>query len=237
MHEDSYRGTELELFSHAVHWKRYVAKCIKKYLRGSVLEVGAGIGSNTELLLSKEICSWLCIEPDAALHRSLVTKVANLKSRTPVQTLHGTIGSLTQSESFDVIFYWDVLEHIEDDLAEITKAVCYLRTGGKLVVVAPAYQWLYSAFDSHIGHFRRYSKTHIIRLVADVPSLEIVQLKYLDSLGIMLNGINRLFTKQHSPTRNQIRFWDHVIVPLSKTLDLLVGYRFGKSLLLIANKK
>lgn len=45
----NYAGAELEVFSHARNWKRYVARHIGAYLRGQVLEVGLGIGSATRV--------------------------------------------------------------------------------------------------------------------------------------------------------------------------------------------
>ena len=49
-----YIGSELELFSHAKHWKQYWASKVRPLIKGSVLEVGAGIGSNTKLLHAED---------------------------------------------------------------------------------------------------------------------------------------------------------------------------------------
>jgi SAM-dependent methyltransferase len=59
--------------------------------------------------------------------------------------------------SFDMIFLFDVLEHIprEDDFL---KAVLFhLKPDGKLVINVPAGQWAYSVYDRAVGHVRRYS--------------------------------------------------------------------------------
>jgi hypothetical protein len=45
--KQKYCGSELELFSMAINWKRYLAATVSRYVRGSVLEVGAGIGGST----------------------------------------------------------------------------------------------------------------------------------------------------------------------------------------------
>ena len=45
MSETHYVGQELDVFAHAVHWKRYWSSQIEPYLRGDVLEVGAGLGA------------------------------------------------------------------------------------------------------------------------------------------------------------------------------------------------
>ena len=45
-----YVGSELELFSEARNWKAYFSRVLAPYVRGQVLEVGGGIGSNTPYL-------------------------------------------------------------------------------------------------------------------------------------------------------------------------------------------
>ena len=47
---NAYVGTELELFQDAVRWKAYVRRTLAPYVRGDVLEVGAGIGGTTRSL-------------------------------------------------------------------------------------------------------------------------------------------------------------------------------------------
>ena len=43
-----YPGAELDKFDKATIWRKYVFLLIKKFIKGSVLEVGAGIGSFTD---------------------------------------------------------------------------------------------------------------------------------------------------------------------------------------------
>ena len=59
-----YQGEELALFAHARNWKAYWSTFLLDYLHGSVLEVGAGIGTNTVLLSRAQPARWVCLEPD-----------------------------------------------------------------------------------------------------------------------------------------------------------------------------
>ena len=54
---------ELELFERAKNWKRYWAKSIAKYVSGSAVEVGAGIGVNAAYLLNNNVKSLMLLEP------------------------------------------------------------------------------------------------------------------------------------------------------------------------------
>lgn len=58
---------------------------------------------------------------------------------------------------YDVIFLFDVLEHITEENAFLEAVRFHLKTGGKLLVNVPAGQWAYSEYDRMVGHVRRYS--------------------------------------------------------------------------------
>jgi len=58
---------------------------------------------------------------------------------------------------FDVIFLFDVLEHITDEDRFLNALLFHLRPQGKLVINVPAGQWAFSPYDEAAGHVRRYS--------------------------------------------------------------------------------
>jgi SAM-dependent methyltransferase len=224
-----YIGRELELFEKAHHWKSYYGKMLRPYLRGSVLEVGAGIGGTTTALCDPSIANWHCLEPDPLLSAQIQKKIDD-----GVLPKNVTIGTeytfqLEQREQFDAILYMDVIEHIEDDYKELQTANQLLKPGGALIVLVPAHQFLYTPFDKKLGHFRRYSKD---RLTSAAPSsLDPKILRYLDSVGMSASLANKLFLKSELPTEGQISLWDNWMVPLSRVTDWLTGYNVGKSVL------
>lgn len=60
-------------------------------------------------------------------------------------------------ERFDLIFLFDVLEHISDESGFLKALLFYLSPCGTLLVNVPAGQWAFSAYDDAVGHVRRYS--------------------------------------------------------------------------------
>jgi len=58
---------------------------------------------------------------------------------------------------FDVIFLFDVLEHVTDEDRFLNALLFHLRPQGKLVINVPAWQWAFSPYDEAAGHVRRYS--------------------------------------------------------------------------------
>jgi hypothetical protein len=60
--------------------------------------------------------------------------------------------------------------------------------------------------------------------------------RYLDSVGLLASLGNRLVLRSAQPNQRQIRFWDRLMVRLSRRLDPLFGYRLGKSALVVWRK-
>lgn len=63
----------------------------------------------------------------------------------------------TLRERFDVIFLFDVLEHITDEDRFLEALMFHLAPGGHVLVNVPAGQWAYSEYDVAAGHVRRYT--------------------------------------------------------------------------------
>jgi SAM-dependent methyltransferase len=234
MAEIPYIGNELEVFSHARNWKSYFGGKIKPYLRGKVLEVGAGLGGTTAVLCDGHEQEWLCLEPDPALYGELRKKTEEGELPSCCKAIKGVTADLPADRKFDAILYIDVIEHIEKDREELTRARDLLAKDGHLIVLVPAHQFVYSPFDKVIGHYRRYNKKMLRAAAPDGLRLE--RMFYLDSTGLMASIVNKLLLKQSYPTLRQIKMWDGKMIPVSRALDPLIGFRTGKALIAIWKK-
>jgi SAM-dependent methyltransferase len=228
----TYPGKELVLFSRAGNWKLYWSSRIIPYVGETILEVGAGIGTNTHILWKDDVKRWVCLEPDAKFERKL-SDALNGVDRSRWEVINGTLKDLSQHDLFDTILYIDVLEHIEDDKSEIDLALKYLVKGGKLIILSPAHNWLFSRFDEAIGHFRRYDESMLRELVP--AQFRLLKLEYLDSFGLLISLCNSMILRSGTPSRKQIQIWDSIIVPLSRMMDKAIHFRFGKSILAVWN--
>ena len=229
----TYAGTELDVFAHARNWKRYLRDSVAPWLRGDVLEVGGGIGETTCAFRSAAQASWTALEPDPRLAARLAARVDGLPGG--VRVIAGTLDSLVEGPLFDCIIYIDVLEHIEQDAAELRSAAARLRPGGALVVMSPAHQSLYTPFDAAIGHHRRYNRKQMTTLTPQ--GMRLVHLAYLDAVGLTLTVGNRLVLKSASPTLGQVSLWDRWCIPVSRIVDPIIGGRLGKSILAVWRKE
>ena len=227
----TYSGEELDVFALATRWKAYWSQRIRSYIGQQVLEVGAGIGSNAQIFRDLPCQRWVGLEPDAAMCERMGE--AHRRGLMPAghEVRCGTSTSLRTEEKFDTILYIDVLEHIEDDRAELHHIARHLRPGGHIIVVSPAHAFLYSEFDRKIGHYRRYDKRSLRSVVPD--GLSLVTLHYLDCVGMLASLANRLLLRSDTPKAGQVRLWDSVMVPTSNLLDPLLGFQVGKSIVCV----
>ncbi len=183
MSDSHYVGQELDIFAHARNWKRYWSSHVRPHLRGDVLEVGAGIGANTPLLDPRSVHSWVGLEPDAELAQRAAAAFAGDPATSGCQVIVGTLQTLQPDLRFDALLYIDVLEHIAQDKEELERAAISLKTGGRLIVLSPAHQWLYTEFDQSIGHVRRYDRASLSACSPEGCTLS--KLCYLDSVGML----------------------------------------------------
>jgi SAM-dependent methyltransferase len=226
-----YEGSELELFAAATNWKRYFASICAPFIGHKVLEVGAGIGANIPYFWRQSDHDWLSVEPDPELAARIERAVATQALPRGCRVVTGTIDDVDPALRFDSVLYIDVLEHIEDDAGEVIKAASRLSDGGRLVILSPAHQYLFSPFDAAVGHHRRYSSATLnaLRPPHCRPAAQLM----LDSVGFFASVANKALYKSSSPTPQQIAFWDSILVPTSTVVDRLTGYRFGKSIVVV----
>ena len=67
--------------------------------------------------------------------------------------------------------------------------------------------------------------------------LKIINIAYLDCVGLLASLGNKLLLKQSKPKLKQIQIWDKFMVPISRRLDPALGYRLGKSIILVGRKR
>lgn len=223
-----YIGQELDLFKDAVNWKKYFSNHIKKYIKGDILEVGAGSGVNTKFFLfdNNNVNSITCLEPDTDLY-SKIKNQHQIDGLIVDRIVNGTL--LDIDSMFDSIIYIDVLEHIEDSKREVLEIKKRLKPNGVLIILVPAYQFLYSKFDKSVGHYRRYNKNLLRKDINN--ELQEKDLFYLDSLGFLASFVNKIALNKGMPSKKNIMFWDKILVPLSNYFDKLLFKKIGKSLI------
>jgi SAM-dependent methyltransferase len=221
----------LEVIAKASRFNKWMYTEIKPFLKGNVLEIGSGIGNISRFIIEDGFIVSLSDYNPA--YCSILTR--NFSRYPNVKAIHAidllqpdfeiTYSSL--KESFDSIILLNVIEHIADDKKAISNCRYLLQKKGQLVVLAPAYQWLYCKFDKELGHFRRYSLSGMRSLIAD-QGFEIIHQRHFNFAAIPGWFISGKLLRGKTIGSNEMSFFN-TIVPLAKLLDKLVLGKTGIS--------
>lgn len=141
------------------HRNEVIVDLVRRYPpTGVLLDVGGGTGF-VALALNRAGFPAALMEPGAR-------GVASARVRA-IPTVEAAYQSLSvPAASLPAVGMFDVLEHIEDDVAALSSIFRALAPGGRLYLAVPALQALWSAEDVYAGHFRRYSRSLLIERVA-----------------------------------------------------------------------
>lgn len=152
--------------------------------------------------------------------------------------------TMRESERYDVIGAFDVLEHIEEDEQVLANLSAALKPTGALLITVPQHLWLWSAVDEHACHVRRYTRKDLV----DKVTRSGLQVEYVTSFVSCLVPLMWLArVRARSQSYDPI---DEFQIPgllnralewaMSLELSLLKrGWTFpvGGSLLILARKK
>ena len=225
---ENYPSEATEKFDNAKFHRKYCMSFVKKFIQGEVLEVGAGCGSFTRDYFNSDLNITLT-ETDQKNYEDLKRF---FYKKNNVTITNNKIFNI--DKKFDTILYLHVLEHIEEDRKELESAYEKLKKGGRLIIMVPKHQKLYSNFDKAIGHFRRYELDFFEK---NLINLERKLLISLDSVGYILYFLNKIFFKNETfPSYLKIFIWDKIFTPFTILLDFFTNYRFGKCIVAVYKK-
>lgn len=181
----------------AEHWwfraRRDVLQSVLRRLalppRARVLEVGSGTGGNLDMLAEFGTVSGLEMDSTArALSAQKTRGHFDIRAgRCPDDLPFG-------SERFDLICFFDCLEHIADDVGSLARMQALLAPGGCIVVTVPACQRLWSAHDVFLHHYRRYSRASLMECAA-AAGYAVENITYFNTLLFPLAVAARCFDR------------------------------------------
>ena len=198
---------DLDRMAAAERYNDWIVRRARPWVRGRVLDVGAGVGTHTERLaqLADDV---VAVEPDRQLAEILRARV----DATVV------VGDATTVEGrFDAIACFNVLEHIEDDRAALRRFHELLQARSHLLLLVPAHPRLFGTLDRTFEHARRYTATGLRAKLVDaglVPS-RVVYVNPVGALGWFVHG--KLLGRDHLPTSG-LAVFDR-LVPALRQLD------------------
>ena len=220
---------EFAALKEAVNYRRALVREFVPHLNGRIIEIGAGIGQMTELLVKIPTVTFVqSIEAD----EKFCAEFRRIHLSRPL--MQGTIRDVKE-KTYDGIVSVNVLEHINSDLHELKLYHNLLvNTRGKLCLFIPARPELYSLIDRDFGHFRRYTKKGIISIL-ESAGFEIEKIRYYNFAGYFAWLLTFRLLKNRGFNAKAVRFYDRFIFPVMNWLERHVCRPpFGQSLLVVA---
>ena len=235
----AYAGRDLESMSLARNYHRWILDLFAPYLGRRVVEVGAGTGSFSELLLERAPESLALVEPSEGMHRQLVERIGALPTRSRVRVFNDTFARVArrvaEEERPDSVVYVNVLEHVEDDEAELRLVSDTLAPGGRAFVFVPAFGWLYGSFDRQVGHRRRYTRAELEAKCARA-GLRPLKSVYFDAAGVLPWWLKYRVLRSEKMEPAAVKFYDDFCVPVLRRVEAVIPPPVGKNVLLVAEK-
>lgn len=237
--ENDYVNKYSELYEKHWWWRareKVLSTIIRNIFRTSnnlkILDVGCGDGLFFKKL--SEFGDVYGIEPD----KRLISK-ENLNNPRIYKGCFDD--SYDAPFNFDLITMLDVIEHIEDETNILNKAHNCLSKDGKLIITVPALQILWTKHDEVNHHYRRYSKTSLIKVLQEV-GIKIDSCNYLFQFVGIFKLLARIIEKFY-PATNHSSFppaWINKAMMRASvweyTLLKNTNVSFGSSLIAICSK-
>lgn len=220
---------EFDALRLAVNYRQALVREFSPFLRGKIIEIGAGIGQMTTLLSQlPEVEEILAIEPEAAFCNEFPDNLRRTR------LIRGTVENLPAGLSANAIVSVNVLEHIKDDARELDRYARILgKNSGVLCLFVPARMEIFSELDRDFGHFRRYHLNEL-RVKLRQAGFDVVRIHYFNLVGYFGWWFNFCLMKRRSFAPSQIKVFDRLVFPVTGWLESKVCWPpIGQSLLAV----
>ncbi len=179
------------------HWwfqgrRKVVASVLRDSLEDGrayrILDVGCGTGEMTDMLREFGSVTALDTSPDAI-------RYCNLRFGDQVDVRLGDVsGGVPPLEGVEIVTAFDVLEHLDDDVAALGRLHAALAPRGVLVVTVPAFQFLWGPHDVINEHRRRYTHRALRRRL-ETAGFDVERISYFNALLFPLVAAVRLLRR------------------------------------------
>lgn len=223
----------LQVISKAGKFNEWMYKTIAPYCSGKILEIGSGIG-NISAFFIRDGHSMTLSDLRSFYFDELNQKFGSYRNLEKTIILDLVDKNFSEKfvayqGYFDTIFALNVVEHIEDDSLAIRNCRFMLKPGGTIIILVPAYQELYNQFDTNLGHFRRYTKNSLQKLISG-NGFEIIHRQYFNLAGILGWYVSGKILRKQTIPEGQMGLFN-ALVPVFKIIDKAVLNKAGLSVI------
>ena len=230
-------------------YDQYQYNLFKSFLnKGPYLEVGAGAGRVTDFVIEDSNEDMVVSEPSPHFFNILKKRYAgNLRIKLEKSTTDELRLKYGQN-FFGSIYSVHVMEHVENDLNFLNESLEMLKPGGRVIILVPALQALFSDLDRSIGHFRRYDKRMIKQLLTQLPATTNVRLEslfYSNFIGVFASfyflKIKRMTYQGGEQKKSKFirlySIYSKYFVPMIEFFESYIPLPFGLNLTVVLSKQ
>lgn len=229
--QDQIGHQTLEVMAGADHYNKWIYSLIKPYISGRVAEVGAGTGTFSQII-ANDGHSVTAIDYNSEYlkiinnkNNKIETCLFDMQSRSLPTALFG---------KFDTVVMLNVLEHLSDQMLAISHINHMLKKGGTMIALVPSFQFAYGTLDKHLGHFRRYTKNSLTKVITG-SGFKVVTTRYINLLGLLGWALNSRLLKSKLISSFQVKIFDFVYRPFLM-IEKYIPPPLGISLICVAKK-
>ena len=228
---------------HLPNYREYQYGLVEKYIGRKILEVGTGDKEFTRLLQknNSNIKKCVSIEPSHSFYSAFSDK----KFPKPFAFLHLDLFKMNKKTYgyFDTVLFVHVLEHIIEDKQALDHTCTLLQRGGCVVIIVPALPFLFSDHDVSLGHYRRYTKASMKRIInRNIFTIE--DMWYQDFFGAIGSFFYFKLQKIRLKTARGVKLfktsgqiYDKYIIPFERTIEKYIRFPIGLTLTVILKKR
>ncbi len=228
-----YSGTELDSLAQAPNYYAWVLRQFEPYLGPSVIEVGSGIGTFSEFLLSVPRVSQLtAIEPAENTYPELERR---FRGDARVRVLKGYLGEHYQALSADAFVAVNVLEHVADHIRVLKQARQAIKPGGALLLFVPALPAIYGTLDRAFEHERRYTK-RALRDAIESAGWKPRRISYMNLPGIAAWFVAGRVLRKSNIAARYANAYDRLVIPWLSRVESVFPPPIGSNLIAIATR-
>ena len=227
----------LEAIKIAGNFNQWMFSEIAPFCHGKVMETGSGIGNISRFLINAGYETTLSDTNENYLQilKSQFSGSPNLREVISIDMQHPSFYETYAGlkEGFDCIVMMNVFEHLENENLALQHCSYLLRPGGTLIVLVPAYAWLYSRMDKELGHQKRYRARELKSVLGNQHFL-VTKTFYFNALGILAWLYGKI-TRKKKISPGEMSLFNH-LTGLGKIIDKMLAHKTGLSVISIARK-
>lgn len=215
-------------------YDRYLFDRVEPFLKGSICEVGSGLGRFTRYLAGHEQVT--ALEPDGALHLSALRQAAY---QINIKHVHRRLEDCPNDEvpagAYDTVLCLNRLECVTYDITALEIMGELLSDQGHVIVVASAMPQLFGPADRLQGRLRRYSAS-VLAGAFEQAGLQVTRHFFFNLPGLCGWWLLSRLLRRHAIPRSLQQLGQRGL-PLVAAAERLLRPPLGLSLLMVGTRR